>query len=55
MMNRLLRAALAAAIPAAAAAQSPDRADSRLEITGEVLYCPYPEIGPYQLPVRLLA
>lgn len=26
-----------------------------LEITGEVLYCPYPEIGPYQLPVRLLA
>lgn len=24
-----------------------------IEVVGEVLYCPYPEIGPYQLPVRL--
>ena len=22
------------------------------ELSGEVLYCPYPEIGPYQVPVR---
>jgi cytochrome P450 len=26
---------------------------SAFEVAGEVLYCPYPEIGPYQLPVRL--
>ncbi len=27
----------------------------RIEVTGQVLYCPYPEIGPYQVPVRLHA
>ncbi len=25
----------------------------RIEVSGEVLYCPYPEIGPYQVPVTL--
>jgi cytochrome P450 len=25
-----------------------------LAVTGDVLYCPYPEIGPYQLPVRFV-
>jgi cytochrome P450 len=29
-------------------------ATSALEPAGEVLYCPYPEIGPYQAPMRLL-
>lgn len=29
------------------------RASDRIEVAGEVLYCPYPEIGPYQVPVRL--
>jgi len=27
----------------------------RIEVDGPVLYCPYPEIGPYQVPVRLHA
>lgn len=27
----------------------------RIEVAGPVLYCPYPEIGPYQVPVRLHA
>ena len=27
----------------------------RIEVNGEVLHCPYPEIGPYQVPVRLHA
>ena len=26
---------------------------SAVQITGEVLYCPYPEIGPYRVPVGL--
>jgi cytochrome P450 len=26
----------------------------RLHITGEVKYCPYPEIGPYQVPVQFV-
>lgn len=26
----------------------------RIEVTGPVLWCPYPEIGPYQVPVRLV-
>ena len=26
---------------------------TRIEVTGTPRYCPYPEIGPYQLPVRL--
>ena len=30
-------------------------ATNALEICGEVLYCPYPEIGPYQVPVRFVA
>ena len=25
-----------------------------LEVCGEVLYCPYPEIGPYQVPLRFV-
>lgn len=29
-----------------------DRTDA-IEVTGEVRYCPYPEIGPYQVPVRV--
>ena len=29
-------------------------ATEALEICGEVLYCPYPEIGPYQVPVRFI-
>jgi cytochrome P450 len=29
-------------------------ATSALEVDGEVLYCPYPEIGPYQVPVRFV-
>jgi cytochrome P450 len=29
-------------------------ASSSLEVCGEVLYCPYPEIGPYQVPVRFV-
>ena len=29
------------------------RASDRIDLAGEVLYCPYPEIGPYQVPVRL--
>lgn len=27
----------------------------RIEVDGPVLYCPYPEIGPYQVPVRFHA
>jgi cytochrome P450 len=27
-------------------------ATEALEVNGEVLYCPYPEIGPYQVPLR---
>jgi cytochrome P450 len=27
----------------------------KISIEGEVLYCPYPEIGPYQVPVKLTA
>ena len=27
----------------------------RIEVAGEVAWCPYPEIGPYCLPVRLVA
>ena len=30
-------------------------ATQRLEVCGEVLYCPYPEIGPYQVPLRFIA
>jgi len=26
-----------------------------LEVCGEVLYCPYPEIGPYQVPLRFVS
>jgi cytochrome P450 len=29
-------------------------ATEALEVCGDVLYCPYPEIGPYQVPVRFL-
>jgi cytochrome P450 len=29
------------------------RHTQRIEVVGPVLYCPYPEIGPYQVPVRL--
>ncbi len=28
-------------------------ATTAIEVSGEVLYCPYPEIGPYQAPLRL--
>ena len=28
-------------------------ATQRVDIAGEVLYCPYPEIGPYQVPLKL--
>lgn len=30
------------------------RAVRGFEVCGEVLYCPYPEIGPYQVPVRFI-
>jgi cytochrome P450 len=30
-------------------------AATHFEVAGEVLYCPYPEIGPYQAPMRLVA
>ena len=26
-----------------------------LEVCGEVVYCPYPEIGPYQVPLRFVS
>jgi cytochrome P450 len=29
-------------------------ATTALEVAGEILYCPYPEIGPYQMPMRLI-
>lgn len=29
-------------------------ATEALEVCGEVLYCPYPEIGPYQVPLRFV-
>ena len=29
-------------------------ATQALEVCGEVLYCPYPEIGPYQVPLRFI-
>jgi cytochrome P450 len=30
-------------------------AATRFELAGEVLYCPYPEIGPYQVPMRCVS
>jgi hypothetical protein len=30
-------------------------ATQSVDVIGEVLNCPYPEIGPYQLPLRFTA